>query len=150
MANSLIRTTQFTRGSHCVNCRTDTQHCVNDCRGFCGVMDVCKQRSAVIPASVPLLGHTINIEIVPAEKWEFGEETAGLWHPSAHQIYIHGGLDESLRYHTFFHELLHACLDLMSHKLARNEPFVDQLAGLLHQALVGAKYPAARRRKAKT
>jgi hypothetical protein len=104
----------------------------------------------MIPATVPLLGHIITVNIVEPDKWEFGDECAGLWHPQGQQIYIHGGLEPSVQYHTFFHELCHAVLDMMSHKLARNEAFVDQLAGLLHQALVGATYnPAKRRRKAK-
>ena len=99
----------------------------------------------MIPTAVPLLGHNISVTIVPPDAWEHGEDCAGIWVPHLHVIQIHGGLDSSLQYHTFFHELMHACLDTMNHKLARNEAFVDQLAGLLHQALTGATYAKPKR-----
>ena len=94
----------------------------------------------MIPSTVPLLGHTIQVFVCPPEEWPHGDDCVGIWSPTDHQIHIHGGIDDSLKMHSFFHELLHAALDMMNHKLARNEAFVDQLAGLLHQALAGATY----------
>jgi len=106
----------------------------------------------VIPHTVPLMGHVIQVFIIPKDQWPHGEETAGIWLPLEHQIHIYDGLDDSNKIHTFFHELLHACLDCMNHKLSRNEVFVDQLGGLLHQALVGATYakPKRARKRAST
>ena len=43
--------------------------------------------------------------------------------------------------HSFYHELVHHILYKMGeHKLNKKEKFVDQLAGLLHQAFSTAKY----------
>jgi hypothetical protein len=95
----------------------------------------------MIPSSFPLLGHTIQVFVTPREDWEFGDDCVGIWLPHCHQIHIQGGVDDSLKMHTFFHEMCHAVLDMMNHKLGRNEVFVDTLAGLLHQALTGAQYP---------
>ena len=99
----------------------------------------------MIPSTVPLMGHVIQIFIIPSDEWPYGDEVAGIWLPHEHQIHIYDGLDDSNKIHTFFHELLHAALDCMNHKLSRNEAFVDQLGGLLHQALVGATYPKSKR-----
>ena len=99
----------------------------------------------MIPATVPLMGHVIQIFVIPADEWQYGDDVAGLWLPAQHQIHIHDGLDDSNKVHTFFHELLHAALDCMNHKLSRNEVFVDQLAGLLHQALASATYAKPKR-----
>lgn len=101
----------------------------------------------MLPTAFPLLGHRITVRVVPPDEWQHGEDTVGIWVPTEYAIEINGGVQESMRGHTFFHELLHAALDQMNHKLARNEQFVDSLAGLLHQALTGAEYPKPKRRK---
>lgn len=103
----------------------------------------------MIPSAVPMLGHRITVEVIPLDQWQNGDEAVGLWIPTQHVIHIRGDLPDSLQYHTLLHEMLHAALDMMNHKLARNEEFVDQLAGLLSQALTGAEYQKPKRRRRK-
>lgn len=41
---------------------------------------------------------------------------------------------------TFWHETMHAMLDMLSYdRLSGNEQFVDQMAGCIHQVLVTKK-----------
>ena len=101
----------------------------------------------MIPCAIPLLGHRITVGIVPPEQWPYGEDCVGIWLPADHTIHIVGGQSDSVLMQTFMHELLHAALDLMNHKLSRNEVFVDTLAGLLAQALTGAEYEAPKKRR---
>jgi hypothetical protein len=99
-----------------------------------------------IPSSFPLFGDAVTVEIVPVESWPHGDDVVGLWTPFSSTISLRGDLRGSALEQTFFHEMIHAVLDGMGHKLARKESFVDQLASLMHQALTGAKY--ARKPKA--
>ena len=103
----------------------------------------------MIPNQFQLMGHTISVKVVAPDKWEHGEDVAGIWIPMAHEIHINGDLDESLQQHTYLHECCHAILDSLNHKLARDEKFVDQLSGLLHQTLISATYTPKRHKKAK-
>ena len=98
-----------------------------------------------IPSSFPLFGKTVTVTIYPVAKWPHGENTVGLWNPSKNSISIRGDQRGPCLEQTFFHEVTHAILDALSHKLARDEVFVDQFASLMHQALTGARY--ARKRK---
>jgi hypothetical protein len=100
-----------------------------------------------IPSAIPIMGHVITVTTYAASDWPHGDDCEGLWDPSVHQISLHGDLTGTKREQVFFHELTHAALTLMSHKLAYNEVFVDQFASLMHQALSGAKYPSNRKRK---
>lgn len=93
-----------------------------------------------IPSSFPLFGKTINVTVYSAEEWPHSDDCVGLWQPSSNRISIHARLRGADREQALFHEMIHAILDGMSHKLARNEVFVDQFASLLHQALTGARY----------
>lgn len=100
-----------------------------------------------IPSAIPMMGHVITVTTYAASEWPHGDDCEGLWDPAAQQISLHGDLAGTKREQVFFHELTHAVLTLMSHKLAYNEVFVDQFASLIHQALAGAKYPSRRKRK---
>ena len=102
----------------------------------------------MIPTTVPLMGHVIQVFVIPEAEWHYGADCAGIWLPATHQIHISDALDDSNKMHTFFHELLHAILDCMNHRLSRNEAFVDQLGGLLHQALAGATYAKPKPKRA--
>ena len=46
---------------------------------------------------------------------------------------------------TFFHELIHVCLDQMGDKKGEDEKFVDLLANLIHQVLSTAEYSEGER-----
>lgn len=93
-----------------------------------------------IPATLPLLGQTVTVAIIPISDWQHGEDCLGVWNPQTYAIALRADIKGAQREQVFTHELTHAILDCMSHKLSRNEVFVDQFAGLLHQALAGAKY----------
>lgn len=93
-----------------------------------------------IPSSVPLLGHIISVKKVQVKDWKHGDAVVGLWDPMTHAIELRADYSGSKMEQTFFHELTHAVLHLMGHRLAHNEAFVDQFASLMHQALTGARY----------
>lgn len=103
-----------------------------------------------IPSSVPMMGHTIKVITYAADTWPHGDDCVGMWEPATHQISLHGSLTGTALEQVFFHELTHAALTLMSHKLSHSEVFVDTLASLFHQALSGARYPSNRRKKLAT
>jgi len=88
--------------------------------------------------SFKLLGHTIRVKEIPETEWRH-EDCVGLYEPHRQRILIRGGLTDSLRWHTVYHEMVHAILGAMGHELNNNENFVDMVAGLLHQALSTAK-----------
>lgn len=90
-----------------------------------------------IPKSIQLLAHTITVEVVPKAKWKM-EDAVGYWVPGENRIVLLRQPRTQLA-HTYLHEVTHAVLDAMNHKLSRNEPFVDQFAGLLAQALESGK-----------
>ena len=96
-----------------------------------------------IPTSFPILGQTITVHTIPPEDWEYGEECVGCYESEWNTIAIRGDYTGTKREQIFFHELVHACLDSLSSKLNHNEKFVDQLAGVLHQAFSKAKYKRA-------
>jgi Zn-dependent peptidase ImmA (M78 family) len=97
-----------------------------------------------IPTSFPLFGKTVTVAIVPVSEWTYGDDSVGLWNPATNAISIREDQVGPAREQTFLHELIHAILDGLSHRLARNEVFVDQFASLMHQALRGARYARKR------
>lgn len=90
----------------------------------------------MIPATIQLLGHTWAVvlhdgyAIAPD-----GDECKGYCDFEKQEIHLNAALPESLVWHTFFHELLHAVLYYMNTKLCANEAFVDMVGGLIAQAL---------------
>ena len=93
----------------------------------------------MIPANFQLMGRTIRVRIVPKSRWQHEENCVGYWAPDKGEIHVVAGHDEQLTQQIFCHELTHAILDCMNHKLARDEPFVDTFAGLLQQAWTTVK-----------
>lgn len=87
-----------------------------------------------IPKRFQLLGHVITVRIVPKSRWRH-KDAVGIWEPDKLRISILGGQPMTALGQCFCHELTHAMLDMMSHKLSRDEQFVDQFAHLLHNAL---------------
>lgn len=106
-----------------------------------------------IPSSVNLLGHTIVVTRIPMVEWPHGDDCVGIYDPLNQRIDLLAEYDGSRGLHTFMHELLHAALMVMNHKLAFDEKFVDTLGGLLAQALFPAqqtmKKKVARKRPSK-
>lgn len=89
-----------------------------------------------IPARFQLLGHTINVRVIPRSKWRHGKGVVGVWIPDRLRIDLLSDPLETQLQATFCHELVHALLDMMNHELSHDETFVDNLAALLMQALV--------------
>jgi hypothetical protein len=88
-----------------------------------------------IPKRFQLLGHVITVRIVPKSRWKHGKSCVGIWEPDKFLISIVSGQPSTAMTQTFCHELTHACLDMMSHKLSNDEKFVDTYAHLLNNAL---------------
>lgn len=93
-----------------------------------------------IPKSFRLMAHTIKVRAVPEGKWKH-KDCVGFYNYEKQQIELRDG-GGTMPGHIFTHELTHAILSAMGHKLNHDEAFVDQFSGLLQQALETAKYPA--------
>ena len=91
-----------------------------------------------IPTSFKLMGHTITVQVISKSEWEYDDEL-GFWDPEKNEILLLRQR-RTLLMHCFMHEVMHAVLDMMSHKQARDEAFVDQVAGLLSQVMETAEY----------
>lgn len=87
------------------------------------------------PRSFELQGRTIKV----IEK-DLGADAVGQWDARRDEITLIPGLPTDLRYTSFLHEFVHAALDALGREdLSENEPFVDGLAGLVHQMLKTAR-----------
>lgn len=95
--------------------------------------------STGIPKSFQLLGHTITVRVIPRSKWRHGKSVVGMWIPDKLRIDLLADPIETQLQATFCHELTHALLDMMNHKLSSDEVFVDNLGALLQQALTTFK-----------
>jgi hypothetical protein len=91
-------------------------------------------RPFVIPKRFCLMGHTIGVNIIRPEKWPHGDEVVGCWDHHRLAIDIIAGLQDTVSGQVFFHELAHAVATMQAHPLATDEAFIDQQAGLYHQA----------------
>ena len=100
----------------------------------------------MIPKRYKLMGHTINVHVVPEARWK-QKDCVGLYEPHRRRILVRGSVDDSLKQHTFCHELVHSILSTMDHKLNDDEKFVDMFAGLLHQAWTTINEPEAKPRR---
>jgi hypothetical protein len=88
-----------------------------------------------IPKRFQLLGHVIQVRILPRSKWRHGKGVVGMWEPEKLRIDLLSNPIDTQLQTVFTHELVHAMLDHMSHELSHDEVFVDQLGHLLQQAL---------------
>jgi hypothetical protein len=93
-----------------------------------------------IPTSFRLLAHKVTVHRIPAARWKHADCVA-YYEADKHRIYIRESTD-AMPGHCFFHELTHAVLGSMGHKLNTDEAFVDNFSGLLHQAFTSARYKA--------
>jgi hypothetical protein len=90
-----------------------------------------------IPKSFRLLGHTITVHVLPRSRWPH-EDCVGLFDPASNHIYVMRQ-SKSQTAHSFWHEVTHAMLFYMNHKLYSNEQFVDQLGGLVAQVIASSE-----------
>lgn len=82
------------------------------------------------------MGHTVSVMIVDAANWPY--DAHGFWDPGKNEILL-VRQKRSMMLHTFWHEVTHAILDMMSSRLSHNEVFVDQFGGLLAQVVESAR-----------
>lgn len=90
-----------------------------------------------IPSTFQLMGKTYTVKVIPKDQWS-DAEVWGDFNPATNEIRV-VKLGDDATEQTFYHELMHAILTAMNHKLNRDETFVDLVSGLLHQALKTSK-----------
>ena len=91
-----------------------------------------------IPRRFQIHGHRITVKILTPAGWtrhKFPSDSIGIYDPTSHIIGLRKELGDTEMQQTFCHELTHALLDAMNHKLSFNEVFVDNFGSLLAQAL---------------
>ena len=91
-----------------------------------------------IPRRFQIHGHRITVKILTPAGWarhKFPRDSVGIYDPTTHVIGLRNELGDTEMQQTFCHEVTHALLDAMNHKLSFNEVFVDNFGSLLHQAL---------------
>lgn len=91
-----------------------------------------------IPRRFQIHGHRITVKILASAGWsryKFPKGSVGIYDPASHVIGLRKELGDTEMQQTFCHELTHALLDEMNHKLSFNEVFVDNFGSLLAQAL---------------
>lgn len=91
-----------------------------------------------IPRRFCIHGHRVTVKILTPAGWirhKFPKGSVGIYDPTTHVIGLRNELGDTEMQQTFCHEVTHALLDAMNHKLSFNEVFVDNFGSLLHQAL---------------
>lgn len=92
-----------------------------------------------IPSEFQVMGHTITVKFVSksfAEELEF----LGRYNHLEHTLELKRGMTDSQTLHTFFHEIMHCVLDsLNEEELSKDEKLVDNIGGLLAQAIASSK-----------
>ena len=84
-----------------------------------------------------MLGHTIAVQVMAKKDWQY-EDAVGVFNPQDNTIKLLKARQDQLT-HALWHEICHAALYFMNHKLYANEQFVDQLGGLLAQLAATAE-----------
>lgn len=80
-------------------------------------------------------GHVVTVRIIPLSTWRHAKAAVGMWDPGTHRIDLRGDQGDTELQQVFCHELVHAVLDEMRHKISYDEKFVDNFGSLLQQAL---------------
>lgn len=109
-------------------------------------------------ATFELHGVKVEVHRIDTRKWKAhckkhdvldknGNEPHAYWDPTLNKIFIESGLDTVQEQRVLCHEVTHAILDFMNHRLSRNEPFVDNFGSHWHQ--MWTTFEARPRRKRK-
>jgi hypothetical protein len=89
-----------------------------------------------LPTGFELLGNKIKVEQV--DNLSTIGDRYGDWHIKSNTVRIQSrvkGVPDDVVFATFYHELVHAALDLIGHsKLSEDEEFVERLGQVLYQA----------------
>jgi hypothetical protein len=91
-----------------------------------------------IPATFRIYGTEWRVVVVQRNDWKDGEDCLGVSDFNTNEIRLLRRVRDSME-HIWLHELTHVVLAAMGSKLQTNEAFVDQMAGLFHQALTTGK-----------
>lgn len=95
-----------------------------------------------LPTSFELMGNTIKVEQV--DNLSTIGDRFGDWQLKHNSIRIQSrgkGIPDDVVFATFWHELVHAALDIIGHqKLSEDEEFVERLGQALYQAQKSMKY----------
>lgn len=91
-----------------------------------------------LPARFDILGHTITVRLRADLESDAG--CYGRWHPTTHLIELQDPeateMSASFIMQVFWHEAVHAMLDLTGHEdLSSDEKLVDLLGQCIHQVL---------------
>lgn len=92
----------------------------------------------MIPKSFQLCGVTVDVEVVPVEKWPDHDPAmkhCGMYLHERMKVLIRGDLEPLMQQQIWCHETVHAILTVMGHAKNDDEAFVDCFASLLHQVL---------------
>lgn len=95
-----------------------------------------------IPKSFQILGHTIQVRMVP----DLDEEcdNLGRWYPTRNEIHLQSPDASHCKqsvHQALWHEIVHASLDLMGYdKLSNDEKLVDRLGQCLAQVTASMEY----------
>jgi len=95
-------------------------------------------RKLGIPRRFQIHGHQVTVKILPASGWKrlkLPNDAVGIYDPTSHVIALRKELGDTETQQAFCHELTHALLDAMNHKLSFDEVFVDNFGSLMAQAL---------------
>lgn len=96
----------------------------------------------MIPKSVRVGKRKYDVVQAPSQRYRYAigyiEYTPQVIH--VHTVRKNGNpIPDDKQLEVFWHELTHAILYEMDHKLHRSEPFVTQFSRLLHQAIKSVK-----------
>ncbi len=93
-----------------------------------------------IPKRFNVLGHTIKVVTINRQDWATLAESypameavTGFYNTALDLIVVKQQQKEHML-HTFYHEMMHAVLYHMDHKLWEDEKFVDKLSAFITQA----------------
>lgn len=94
-----------------------------------------------IPRAFQLMGHRITVQRVAKAKWPAElAEAVGYFDPSRMTIGLCLGDSPSTQEQAFWHEAVHAMLYVLGSPDYGNEQFVDQMGGLIHQAVRSSEF----------
>lgn len=91
-----------------------------------------------IPSTFQLMGKTYTVHVISKDDWE-DAEVWGDFCTSTCRIRVLKHQNPETTEQTFYHELVHAILTSMNHRLNKNETFVDQFGSLLQQVMKTSK-----------
>jgi hypothetical protein len=102
-----------------------------------------------IPKTFKLFAHTVTVSFISKRLWpavckeafeddKDAEDCVGFFSPTSNSIFLLRQPKSQLS-HSLWHEITHAVLYYLNHKLYSNEQFVDTVAGCISQVIESAE-----------